>query len=220
MTDELTPAELVYQAIESLPGWNAVLRDARDSFSQQLRGQVGALLSSVLLATEDGDRAIAIGGTIDEDGAGYLAIVASTGVVVVKSTKISAQETSYAVRAYAFREVRDVQLGTRHSYFSGTEQAPRNTGVSLSFTVDGQAVAFDSRFSRVPLVGADAVLNAFRAVRDSGVPHSGVARGGRARRMRRRRGHRVILRGNSHIPLERNHHDDRTSYCRPCERAR
>ncbi|MGO1628647.1 MAG: transposase, partial [Microbacterium sp.] len=39
----------------------------------------------------------------------------------------------------------------------------------------------------------------------SGVPHSGVTPGGRPRRQRRR-GHRVILRGNLLQPLERKTH--------------
>ncbi len=165
MTDTLAPSDVLYYSIKNQKGWAGPLDEAQSYGPSPLRSQVGRIVSTILIATDEGGTAVAVGGEIDDDGKGYVAVITSAGIVHVETARISAEDTRYTASIYSFDDVSEVSIAAKHSYFDGTDVRPRHKGMSFSVTVGGKVATFTPSLSNpTPMTDSDAILKAFRTV--------------------------------------------------------
>lgn len=172
LTEELTPATNLYDAIRDLRGWGNLLAEAQDSFSgsRPARSNVGRLISSLLLAADEHSAPIAVAGTLDEEGSGRLVVIYPEVIVLAVGTALEDAGGSFSVRCWPLTAARELALQTRHSYFDGTDRRARTSGVSVEFVVSEEKIGLQSSSiyrSDSPLTSDDAIYSAFKALRDA-----------------------------------------------------
>jgi hypothetical protein len=170
MTDEPSPAQRVENAIRSIDSWSRLIYEAARHTAHNTNNlvarSVGELISSVLLATDDGETILALTGDF-QDNAGWLSVVTRTGIVHAAVPSLTFADPRYTVTAYPFTSVTDLEVQAQHNHFVGTHGEPRHDWMKFKVKYSGEPVTFEQDYSaRVPLRDRDAVLAAFRAIRD------------------------------------------------------
>lgn len=169
MTEELSPAGLLYAAIKSLDGWYYLLENSEDRYERSRSGRTaGQIVSSILLAAGEESTPLAVAGSLGESQSGRLVIVYSDCIVVVDAKTLATDSASYSTQVRFLDEASDLSIETRHSYYDGVDTYPRTRGFAFEFTLDGGRVRLEAKkwaALRSPLVEDQAVYAAYVAIR-------------------------------------------------------
>ncbi|NYE19456.1 hypothetical protein [Microbacterium immunditiarum] len=157
------PSELFY-AIQGLPDWREVFSDVTDPNWSPIHRQAGSLLSTILVATDEGRSIVAVAGELYGEK-GYLAAVTTTGVVYADCNPITHQRLEFSVTLHPFSDVEEVTINADHVYFRGTEESPRHRRLTMALKVAGRTATFKSH-GVTPLTTGDDVFAAMKTVRD------------------------------------------------------
>lgn len=145
MTDnELKPTDNVYYGIASLRGWDETLGQAH-RWEGAYGWRIGRVLSSVLLAGGDHRVPTAITGTMDDSGTGHLALLYTDVLVVVRAIELTANGGDATVTMHPLAAIEHVKVTANHSYYNGTDEYRRESGMEVQISVDGQDVVFPGR---------------------------------------------------------------------------
>jgi len=145
MTDnELKPTDHVYYGIASLRGWDETLGHAH-RWGGDLKWRIGRVLSAMLLAGGDERIPTAITGTMDDNGTGHLALLYPDVVVLVRTNELTANGGDATVTMHPLTAIEHVKVIANHSYYNGTEEFSRESGMEVHVSVSGQDVVFPGR---------------------------------------------------------------------------
>ncbi len=127
---------------------------------------IGSLFSSLLLAGGEDNEPVAVSGRLDDNGTGELVVVYGDVITVATITELKAQSGEFVVTVHSFDDVKRLRVSTRHSYYVGTSEQPRHSGIEVSLVLDEREIAISAGgYARDPLVSNDAVLSAFERLR-------------------------------------------------------
>lgn len=164
MSDDLSPADRVYYAIAATPGWDDVSSHAQFQRGSAYGVRYGRLVSSILVAAGDDTVPLAVTGALDENGTGHMALVYEGVIVAVAATRFAEPDADFSVTVHGFKEISRVQLGTKHSFFSGLD-TPRSTGFVLKLDLGGVRYTFPpGQHAQNPLLTSEAAHVAYEAV--------------------------------------------------------
>lgn len=145
MTDnELKPTDHVYYGIASLRGWDETLGQAH-RWEGAYGWRIGRVLSSVILAGGDHRVPAAITGTMNDSGTGHLALLYPDVLVLVRTTELTANGGDATVTMHPLAAIEHVKVTADHSYYNGTDDYRRESGMEIQISVDGQDVVFPGR---------------------------------------------------------------------------
>ena len=155
------------RGLSQLPGWNECLEQAEKSGTD--RGLFGQMLSSLLVATDDGARALALSGQLDAHGVGQVAVITAQGILHLLTKRMGeedGEELRFELKFHSFGDLRNLSVRTSHSSFDDVEE-PRHARMSFIIDLPDRSLTFApvGASHPQPLVDADAILAAYRAVR-------------------------------------------------------
>lgn len=177
MTEQIPLSDSFYFALAQTESWARLIDGAHRWVDGPMHRHVGELLSSLLLATNDAATALALVGELHGDSAGYIAIVTTSGLVYADIRRFATDSADYTVEIHGFDAVDQLTIRSNHNYFDGvSEREVRHRYLELSVVFAGRHVTFrPARFDPSSLTSPDAILRAFRELRDrrSTTPHTG-----------------------------------------------
>ncbi|QRY40825.1 hypothetical protein JVX92_00585 [Microbacterium hominis] len=161
-------SEALYFGIKSLRGWYEIIQGAEHSMGPLLRRNVGTVLSSVLLAGGEEVYPVAVTGSLDESGTGTLLVVYPNLLVTVDAARLDSDAASHVTKLWPANSASDIVIETKHSYYYGTEEHPRDKGFVFSVVLGGQRIQVGGSAypHQSPLVEDSAIYEAFKAIRD------------------------------------------------------
>ena len=163
---EFKPSDQLYYAIAALRGWDEASQQAR-SYGGTHASRFGRLVSSILVAADDGRDPLAVTGALDERGTGNIAVIYDQFVVVVDVVELQEQNGEVSVILHNFDAIEAVQISTTHNFFDGTTRHMRHEGIELQIGIAGQRFIFPPmKWAQSPLLQSDAVLLAYTTIRD------------------------------------------------------
>lgn len=165
--DDQKASDRLYYGVEALKGWDGRLQEARDPWRQN-QPEVGAILSTILLAAGEDSEPLAVSGELDEAGKGELTVVYDGFFVSVIVADVTAPPGSAWASVYGFDQVTSLDLVGRHNYFSGVEGRDRHVGTRVRVVVGGHALTLAATpWSRNPLSNDAAIFDAYERIRDA-----------------------------------------------------
>lgn len=156
------------RGLSQLPGWNECLEQAEKSGTD--RGPIGQMLSSLLVATDDGERALALSGQLDAHGVGQVAVITAQGILHLLTKRMGeegGEELRFELKFHSFGDLRNLSVRTSHNPFDDVEKEPRHARMSFIIDLPDRSLTFApvGASHPQPLVDPDAILTAYRAVR-------------------------------------------------------
>ncbi|MBO2988869.1 hypothetical protein [Leucobacter tardus] len=156
------------RGLSQLPGWEECLEQARKSETD--RTPFGQMVSSLLVATDDGERALALSGQLNAHGVGQVAVITVQGILHLLTKRMGeedGEELRFELKFHSFGDLRNLSVRTSHNSFNDVEGEPRHARMSFIIDLPDRSLTFapvDPSHPE-PLVNADAILTAYRAVR-------------------------------------------------------
>lgn len=164
--DELKPTDHVYYGIASLRGWDETLGQAH-RWEGPYALRIGRILSSVLLSGGDDRVPTAITGAMDDSGTGHLALLYPDVLVLVRTTELTANGGDSTVTMHPLAAIAHVHVNANHSYYNGTDDYRRESGMEVQISVDGQDIVLPGRtYTPTDLTNDASAVAALQLIRE------------------------------------------------------